>query len=450
VSAPPHDLKAECALIAASISDHGADLDSLVATVKPEAFYSEAHSRAWKALSDIVAEGKVPDVIQLQARVRRNGDAGVVDAHVFDSFTPGRAEYSFGKTEEYARIVVDLARSRALLRALQESEAIGYAGKLSAEEFIRDTMGKLEAATKLDAAEYKPVFVDEVLKAEIESLRTTGNEDVPTAFSGIAELDAKLRIMPGELVIIAGRPGMGKSSLASQYAMATGNSLFCSLEMPNGQMARRAIAGPVGAPFLRAVREQARYGAAFVGAFDQVRKANVATVDKPGLTLSEVRAFARHTRRELEKRGKGALRAVVIDYLQLMTPETTRRNGTREEEVANITKALKTLAKQEKVAVILLSQLSREAEKTKDGRPNLAHLRESGAIEQDADTVMFVYRQAYYDKTEAKPGETEMAEVIVAKYRNGQPGVVSVGWRGDLTTFVDATSSSSDDGFDGY
>jgi replicative DNA helicase len=317
---------------------------------------------------------------------------------------------------------------------------------MSAEEYIRDTTGRLEAATKLDAGEYEPKFVDVVCKDELARLAKHNGDEPPIAVSGLAALDAKLKILPGELVIIAGRPGMGKSSVASQYALATGNTLFCSLEMPNEQMAKRAFANATQVQFARAIAHQSRFAGQIVGGFKSMQEASVATVDKPAITVSEVRAFARHMKRALAARNGGELRSIVIDYLQLMSPEMKRKGGTRDDEIGSITRALKALAKQEKVAIILLSQLSREAEKTKDGRPTLAHLRESGSIEQDADAVLFVYRPGYYDKQEAKPGEMEDAEIIIAKFRNGQPGLVRVGWRGDITSFVDAESGYEDGG----
>lgn len=443
---PPHDLKAECALIGVTLADANTDFAGIVALVAPEAFYSEAHARAWKAIVDLVKADMVPDAIQLQAQLRRNGDSGVVDGSVLETFTPTRAEFSFGRAFDYGRIVVDLARCRALLRALQESVAVGYSATMSAEEYIRDTTGRLEAATKLDAGEYEPKFVDVVCKDELARLAKHNGDEPPIAVSGLSALDEKLKILSGELIIIAGRPGLGKSSLASQYALATGNTLFCSLEMPNEQMAKRAFANATQLQFARAIAHQSRFAGQIVGGFKSMQEASVATVDKPAITVSEVRAFARHMKRALAARNGGELRSIVIDYLQLMSPEVRRKGGTREEEVASITKSLKALAKQEKVAIILLSQLSREAEKTKDGRPTLAHLRESGSIEQDADAVLFVYRPGYYDKQEAKPGETEEAEIIIAKFRNGQPGLVRVGWRGDITSFVDAESGYEDGG----
>jgi replicative DNA helicase len=428
---PPFDLAAERALIGLVLADSRADFDAC-AKLRPEAMYSEAHRRTWKAILDMLTAERVPDIIQLRAQLKRNGDLPVVDDGVLSSFRQEEANFSFGHATEYIRIVSDLAKSRAMIAALQRALAMGYSGTLDTEEFIRRAQGEVEAASRLEDGEFRPRFVTDVVKSELAKLKAAGGEEVPVAISGLAALDKDVRICEGNLVIIGARPGMGKSALAEHFATATGESLFCSLEMPDGEYARRTMAHASGVPFLRAVARMQEFGSRFGAAFDAVGKKAIQVVDQPSITIADLRAFIRQARRELLNRGK-RLKLVVLDYLQLMTALSGKKGETRDQEVGGLTKALKGLAKREKIAVVLLAQLGRDAEKAE--RPAMSHLRESGNIEQDADKVLLLYRQNYYDKKDL--GDVEPAEIIVAKDRQGKPGVIHVGWRGEVTSFVD-------------
>lgn len=783
---PPHDLDAEKALLGLVLADSSCDFDTL-AKMPPEAMYSEAHSRSWKAFRDIVQAGRVPDMVQLRAQIRKNGDSSVVDENILRSFLPEEAGFSYGQATEYARIITDAAKKRALIAALHKSLAIGMAGELDAEEFIRRTQGEIEAASKLEASEFSPRFVQDVIKEDLAELARSGNVEEPIAVCGVEAIDKTIRVCEGHLVFIGARPGMGKaqsvdemimtphgprrmgdlvvgdlvtgasgkptrvtnvfergrldlfrvtfddgtftsccddhlwltrtradrrkgargsvrstrdiratvsrsgggrnhsipycgavefndgeqltvpayllgawlgdgsaatntvrfhnseedvkamfvdclsvndtttlrarctgthgdtltvrrvkktnapshlsialgslgllgtkshtkfipaaylwssvpdrvallrglldtnghvdetgtsveyatasqaladgvvelvrglggsvsmttrgsaytvdgisracrpshrlritfptgnivpvssekhiakwrtgrsrvaerfivsvepagsaicrcisvdaddhlyvtaqgivthnSSLAEHYATATGDALFCSLEMPGREYGRRTMAHASGVPFLRAVARMGEFGPRFSAGFDSIRKRNIIVVDQPSITLAELRAHIREARRMLAEKGR-KLKLVVVDYLQLMSSTSQRKGGTRSEEVGALTKALKDIAKREKIAIIVLAQLNRAAEK--DDRPTIAHLRESGDCEQDADKVILLYRQNYYDKKDL--GDVEPAEIIVGKDRQGRPGVVHAGWRGEVTSFVD-------------
>lgn len=428
---PPHDLDAEKALLGLVLADPSCDFDTL-AKMPPEAMYSEAHSRSWKAFRDIVQTGRVPDMVQLRAQIRKNGDSSVVDENILRSFLPEEAGFSYGQATEYARIITDAAKKRALIAALHKSLAIGMAGELDAEEFIRRTQGEIEAASKLEASEFSPRFVQDVIKEDLAELARSGNVEEPIAVCGVEAIDKTIRVCEGHLVFIGARPGMGKSALAEHYATATGDALFCSLEMPGREYGRRTMAHASGVPFLRAVARMGEFGPRFSAGFDSIRKRNIIVVDQPSITIAELRAHIREARRMLAEKGR-KLKLVVVDYLQLMSATSQRKGGTRSEEVGALTKALKDIAKREKIAIIVLAQLNRAAEK--DDRPTIAHLRESGDCEQDADKVILLYRQNYYDKKDI--GDVEPAEIIVGKDRQGRPGVVHAGWRGEVTSFVD-------------
>lgn len=444
---PPHDLALERAVLACALTDPDSGAEELVAIVRPEDFYSEAHRVTWQAVVDLVEAGKIPDFIHVQARLRAKEQLGIVNGGEYLTEIASAA-CTPTQVVEYAKAVAGKARQRAMMVALHRSIAEAYVGSSDPTDYLAETIARVEAAGRLEDADAKPVWMDEVVKAELATFAKSTVE-VPLAKTGLTDVDAKVLMRPGDLVIIAARPGMGKTSKAVQAAMATGNALIVSLEMPQGQIGRRSMSGPIGMDFVRAVGESSgnaeivgRIGAAFKG----IRAANVQIVDKPELTVPQVRAYARHTDRELQKRGKGRLRLVVVDYLQLM--KSAERCDNREQEIASISRGLKSMAKQLGCVVIALSQLNRGVESRSDKRPMMSDLRESGAIEQDADKIIFIFNENYYAKKDLGP--IEPVEIIVAKQRQGATGMVKVGWEGRTTSFHDLVSDEYDSGAYGH
>lgn len=764
---PPHDLALERAVLACALTDPDSGAEELVAIVRPEDFYSEAHRVTWQAVVDLVEAGKIPDFIHVQARLRAKEQLGIVNGGEYLTEIASAA-CTPTQVAEYAKLVAGKSRQRAMMVALHRSIAEAYTGDADPSEYLAQTIARVEAAGRLEDLDALPMWMDDVVKAELASFRKNSTE-VAIAKTGLADVDEKLFIRAGDLVILAARPGMGKAqsvdelimtpsgprrmgdlvagdlvtgasgeptrvtgifergsldlfrvtfddgtftsccddhlwltrtrserrrglpgsvrstrdiratltrdgsggrnhsipycgavvfdeaaalpvaayivgawlgdgsssrnaiqlhnseadvkamfidglcendtatltprsvsatgatphtkfvppaylrasiadriallrglldtdghvddtgttvefstsspalaegvvelvrglggsvssvirssayrqrgalrecrpshrlriafpagnvipvssakhlarwkagpsrvserfivsveragsaicrcisvaaadhlyvtaqgivthntSLAVQAAIATGNALVVSLEMPQGQLGRRSMSTGIGMDFVRAVGQG--NDAVVVGkvaeAFKAVRAANVMIVDKPSLSVAQVRAFARYTDRELQKRGRGRLRCVVIDYLQLMRdPETRSRNGNREQEISEISQGLKALAKDLGIAVIALSQLNRGVESRSDKRPLMSDLRESGAIEQDADKIVFIYRENYYAKKDLGP--VEPVEIIVSKQRQGAIGTVAVSWEGQTTTFHNAES----------
>lgn len=436
---PPHDLALERAVLACALTDPDSGAEELVAIVRPEDFYSEAHRVTWQAVVDLVDAGKIPDFIHVQARLRAKEQLGIVNGGEYLTEIASAA-CTPTQVTEYAKAVAGKARQRAMMVALHRSIAEAYVGDVDATEYLAQTIARVEAAGRLEDLDALPMWMDDVVKAELASFRKNSTE-VAIAKTGLADVDEKLFIRAGDLVILAARPGMGKTSLAVQAAIATGNALVVSLEMPQGQLGRRSMSTGIGMDFVRAVGQG--NDAVVVGkvaeAFKAVRAANVMIVDKPSLSVAQVRAFARYTDRELQKRGKGRLRCVVIDYLQLMRdPETRSRNGNREQEVSEISQGLKALAKDLGIAVIALSQLNRGVESRSDKRPLMSDLRESGAIEQDADKIVFIFNENYYAKKDIGP--VVPVEIIVSKQRQGAIGTVTVSWEAQTTTFHNAKS----------
>lgn len=437
-TSPPCDLEAERAAIATAMGYPSADVEQFVATIRPQDFYSEAHSRIWKAIAEIVAEGNMPDVIQVQGRTRRNGDQSVVDANVWADIAATRSQCFFGQGLEYCKTIAAKAKQRSMLKALHYCVALGYAGELETEDFLSVVATRVEEAARLEDGEFTPVWLTDVIKGELAKLAK--GPEAPSMVTGLTKVDARFKPKEGHLVIIAARPGIGKSALAGRIALATGNTLFASLEMPNGELGRRTLADRVGMSFLQAVSRGGGGDAEVVGrvntSMTHIRNQGVQVVDRPSITLAQLRAYARHTDRELKKQGKGRLKCVIVDYLQLMRDPESLKNGNREQEIATLARGLKAMAKQMKIALVALSQLNRAAE-SKDGsaRPTMAHLRESGAIEQDADKIILLYRPNYYEKKEVGP--IEPCEIIIAKDRQDGPGMVVVGFSGATTSFHD-------------
>lgn len=431
---PPYDPDAEEGMLHIAMT-FSSLAEEMVAIVRPEDLYEEPHRRLWAAICELVKEGKLPNVLNVKARIRTKKESNLVDASIFEKIS--RCGASESCAMDYCRTVAGKARMYRILTALHQCVAEGYCGTMDAEEFAQAVASRVESVTGLGVGDEAPRWLFDVAKEQVVAIQKNNNKDTPLMVTGLTKLDERLIMREGQLVIVAGRPGMGKSAFAGQAALATGNTLFVSLEMPNGDLGRRSIAARVGMPFTTAFERThttemiSRLGVAF----KDIQRSGVQVVDQPSVTLAQVASYCRHTSRELEKAGFGKLRAVVVDYLQLMTDPEVARKGNREAEIASISRGLKALAKRMKITVMALSQLSREAEAKEGGRPQLKHLRESGAIEQDADKIIFPYRQNYYDKKDL--GDVEPCEIIIAKDRQNGPGMVQVGWRGSATVFED-------------
>ena len=250
-TSPPCDLEAERAAIATAMGDPSADVEQFVATIRAPDFYSEAHSRIWKAIAEIVAGGNMPDVIQVQGRIRKNGDASVVDANVWADIASTRSKCFFGQGLEYCKAIAAKSKQRTMLKALHYCVALGYAGELETEDFLSVVSSRVEEASRLEEGDHTPMWLNDVILGEFEKYKT--QRDVPSMLTGLTAVDARLKPQEGHLVIIAARPGMGKSSIAGRIALATGNTLFASLEMPNGELGRRSLSDRVGLDFVQTI-----------------------------------------------------------------------------------------------------------------------------------------------------------------------------------------------------
>lgn len=336
----------------------------------------------------------------------------------------------------YAQIVADKSMLRKLIKLNDEISNTCYAGKESLEAILETTEKSMfQLLQQRNTGEYVPIrqvvlnALDRIEKASKSKGTVTG---IPTGF---IDLDYKLSgLQPSDLILVAARPSMGKTAFVLNIAQYVAfkkdraTAIF-SLEMSKEQLVNRlfSLESQVDAQALRTGNmkdsdwEKLIEGAGIIG------KSKLIIDDTPGISVSELRSKCRKYKLE------HGLDLIIIDYLQLMTGSVGKRSESRQQEISEISRSLKGLARELNVPVIALSQLSRAVESRPDKRPMLSDLRESGAIEQDADVVMFIYRDEYYNKdSEYK----KQAEIIIAKQRNGPVGTVHLAWLGEYTKFA--------------
>lgn len=446
----PHDVDAEAAVLS-YVFLHG-DATRAMAVgdmLRPEEMYSEAHRRIFEAVLATAASGAPVDAVTVAGRLRDTGrfeQAGgaayiteVIDAapHVSDD-----------AIRAYAGTVRRHAQMRQLLATMQRACAQIYQGVDEPEAFL----GELECAVSAIAtsaskrrAGLEPI--KDVLVRMAQRMKRQAQGETAGIQTGILSFDRLTGgIHDGDLSIVAGRPGMGKSSLVMNIVDGVSSrvdsegrrqaSLVFSLEMPSEQLAARMVAS-------RARTDVSSMRNGRVG--NRIRDVVLATNDLAALpvfvdetprpTVEDIRAKARAKAAELARDGV-RLALVAIDYLQIMNIPM-QRGQTEASAIGHVTSTLKGLAKELSCPVVCLSQLNRELEKRQDKRPLMADLRASGAIEQDADNIFFVFREGYYvDKSSSGP-----AEIIIAKQRNGPTGVAEVHWDGSTCTFTSAADS---------
>lgn len=454
---PPHDLDAEAAVLAAILLERDA-LDRVLDILKPEHFYSDANRRIFEAAVDLVADGTPVDIQTVASWLRSREWIGQIGGPKYLALLVD-ATPSVANVGAHAQIVFEKWRLRQIIGICQATAAHGY-GETNVQELIEGHTTSVHViATAQSGAPMEQVGSGMVQMLERDHQRVQSGQGMMGRRSGIDAFDSKLTgFHPGDLYIIAARPGMGKTAYAMgiginiatpsqmterlfEHAVEYGVPTF-SLEMPREQMQTRLVctegyvslnkyrSGNLGPP------EWERVFAA--GA--HLSNLPIWLDDTAQLTVEQIRAkvrqlqssWCRPAQRDVDGRVRPAreIGAVIIDYLQLMEGPGEKR----EEVVANISKGLKRMAKELKVPVIALSQLNRSVEtRGKDKRPQLSDLRESGAIEQDADAIIFLYREGYYN-----PGNQSahnIAEIIIAKQRNGPTGKVLARFDGYCTRF---------------
>jgi replicative DNA helicase len=428
---PPQNLEAERSTLGAMLLDREA-IARVIEVLKEEAFYQESHRRIFRAILDLYDRNEPVDYITLTDLLSRGGDLEKI----------GGAAYVTGLTdgvptsahaEHYARIVKEKAILRNLIRSSTAVIARCYAEQDDADKLLdeaeREIFELSQNRQRGSVLQIRDVIHDAMEMVENLSKHESHITGVPTGFPELDEMTSGLQ--PSELIILAARPSMGKTALALNIAShaaleAKVPVAIFSLEMSAESLVTRMLCSDARVD-IQAVRT-GRLGEGSLGhlsmAAGRLFDSQVFIDDSPSINVLEMRSKARRLKAEHN------IGLVVIDYIQMMSGTT--RTDNRQQEIATISRALKGLAKEIRVPVLVLSQLSRAPEARGDRRPQLSDLRESGAIEQDADVVAFIYREAYYEK-ETRDDRT--AELIIAKQRNGPTGTLKVIFNQQYTRF---------------
>lgn len=437
-SSMPYSPEAEQAVLGAIIRDN-AVFDKVLDHVKnPDFFYVGLHKQIYGQMQEMMNMGQAIDFVTLLNKLQQNQtfDETTGKTYLFDLVENCPA---VSNAESYAKIIEDQYRLRRLIQASREiiddASTAGDEPSIlidAAEQKIFDIRGNSE---KGGLERLSSVILQTFDR--LDSLNREADESVKPVSTGIGDLD---RVITGlnrsDLIILAARPGMGKTSFALNIARnvaVTGKKTvaFFSLEMSREQLASRLLSSEaqVGGTKLRTGNLNDEEWNRLIPASDVLKNAEIYIDDTPGITITEMKSKLRRLRN---------VDLVVVDYLQLMS--STRRIDSRVNEISEITRSLKILAKELNVPVITLSQLSRASEQRPDHRPQLSDLRDSGSIEQDADIVLFLYREGYYDKDngdDAAPrADVNSGECIVAKNRHGEMNTVKLHWQGEFMRFT--------------
>ena len=438
----PHSIEAEQSVIGSMLMDREAVIAASEIIVGSD-FYQHQYGVMFDAMVELFNEGKPVDLVTLQDRLKEKDVPPEVSSLDFVRGIVTMVPTS-ANVRSYAQIVHEKAVLRKLIRTTEEIANTCYAGKDPLEDILADTekqiFNLLQSRSTQDFVPIKQVAINVLEKIE-EAYKTQGTvTGVPTGF---IDLDYKLSgFQPSDLVLIAARPSMGKTAFVLNVVdhVAVRKKLPCmvfSLEMSKEQLVNRMLSmeSNVDAQKLRTGSLTDSDWDAVVEGVGIIGNAKLVIDDTPGISISELRSKCRKMKLE------HGLSIVIIDYLQLMSGSGKGGNDNRQQEISEISRSLKALAREMHAPVVALSQLSRACETRTDHRPMLSDLRESGAIEQDADVVMFLYRDDYYNKDTEHPNE---AEVIIAKQRNGPIGTVTLIWKPEYTKFVNATRPQGD------
>ena len=428
----PNSLEAEQSVIGSMIMDKEAIVIAIEMLLQ-EDFYYQQYGLLFQSMVELYNAGEPVDLVTLQAKLKAMNVPEEISSLEFvrDLIT---AVPTSANVKSYAQIVKDKSVLRALIRVTEDIENKCYSGQGELEDILADTEKNIfHLLQNRGVREFVPIkeIVLNALEKIEQASKTQGNvTGIPTGFM---DLDYKMSgLQNSDFILVAARPSMGKTALVlniAQYVAFHENlaTAIFSLEMSKEQLVNRlfSLESRVDAQILRSGNLNDSDWEKLIEGADVIGKSHLIIDDTPGISISELRSKCRKYKLEHD------LKLVIIDYLQLMTG--SGRTDSRQQEISDISRSLKGLARELNVPVIALSQLSRAVEQRPDHRPMLSDLRESGAIEQDADVVMFIYRDDYYNKdTDMK----NIAEIIIAKQRNGPIGTVNLVWLPQYTKFA--------------
>ncbi|MBE5892202.1 MAG: replicative DNA helicase [Lachnospiraceae bacterium] len=428
----PHSIEAEQSVIGSMIMDREAIVVASEMIIG-EDFYNKQYGILFETMVELNDQGSAVDLVTLQNRLREKDVPPEVSSLEFVRdlimTVPTSANIKY-----YANIVAEKATLRKLIRLNEEIANTCYAGKESMEFILEDTEKRIfQLVQRRNTGDYVPirqVVMNAMDKIEMASRNKGSVTGVATGFTDLDYRTAGMQ--PSDLVLIAARPSMGKTAFVLNIAQNVafkqnkGVAIF-SLEMSKEQLVNRmfSLESSVDASKLRTGQLNDQEWERLIESAGTIGRSNLVIDDTPGISISELRSKCRKFKLEHD------IQMVIIDYLQLMSG--SGRSDSRQQEISDISRSLKALARELSVPVLALSQLSRAVEQRPDHRPMLSDLRESGAIEQDADVVMFIYRDDYYNKDTDKKG---ISEIIIAKQRNGPIGTVELAWLPEYTKFA--------------
>ena len=422
----PNSLEAEQSVIGSMIMDQDAIVTAMEILLQ-EDFYHKQYGILFDAMIELYSSGQPVDLVTLQNKLKEKDVPQEVSSLEFVGELV-RAVPTSANVKYYCNIVKEKSLKRKLIRVTEEIENECYAGKESLESVLdkteHDIFALLSSRTGGDYVPIRQVVMNALEKIEKASQQDGNVTGIPTGFIDLDYRTAGLQ--PSDLVLIAARPSMGKTAFVlniAQYVAFHENmcTAIFSLEMSKEQLVNRlfSLESRVDAQALRTGNLSDADWAKLVDGAGIID-------DTPGISISEMRSKCRKYKLEHD------LKLIIIDYLQLMSG-SGRSTDSRQQEISDISRSLKALARELNVPVLALSQLSRAVEQRPDHRPMLSDLRESGAIEQDADVVMFIYRDDYYNKDTELKG---ISEIIIAKQRNGPIGTVNLAWLPEYTKFA--------------
>jgi replicative DNA helicase len=429
----PQDMDAEQSVLGGMMLSKDAIMD-VVEIVTGADFYKPAHETIFDAITTLNAKGEPADPVTVTNLLRERGDlqrvGGINAAYNLVQATPTAANASY-----YAEIVREKAVLRSLVEAGTKIAALGYSGG-GANETADAAMAELNAAVQIrDSADSAPLGDDaEEMVTELEQLQKNGRAyGVPTGFADLDDLTHGLH--PGQMIIVAGRPAMGKSTLGVDFLRActikhNRPAVMFSLEMSRRDVQHRIMSAEarVGLHHIRGGSMSDSDWARYAEALPRFTSAPLTIDATPGQTVMQIKARSRKLKQ------RHGLDLIVIDYLQLLESGASRGRDNRQQEVSDMSRNVKLMALELEVPVVVLCQLNRGPEQRQDKRPMVSDLRESGSLEQDADIVILVHRDDAYNRESERAGE---ADLIVGKHRNGSPSTITVANQLHYSRFVD-------------
>lgn len=429
---PPQDIDAEQSVLGAMLLSKDA-IDAVAEILRPQDFYRPAHETIFAIMVAMSNNGDPVDMITVVDALTRDGSLQRVGGRAYlhslvsAVTTPANADY-------YAKIVRDRAQMRALVNAGTRIVQLGYSEGAEVDDIVDKAQAEIysvsERRTGMDYVSFGDL-TDPLLN-ELEAIEAKSEEakGVPT---GLRDLDALTTgLQPGQMIIVAARPGMGKSTLGLNFLRAAAlhndiTSVIFSLEMSRNEIGMRLLSAESGVAFSKMRRGQmeANDWMRITRTIGNLSEAPLFIDDSPNMAMNEIRAKCRRLKQQKN------LGLVVVDYLQLMT--SGKQVESRQQEVSEFSRSMKLLAKELELPVVAVAQLNRGPEQRTDKKPMMADLRESGSLEQDADVIILLHRPDYYEE-DKRPGE---ADIIVAKHRNGETRTIAAAFQGHLARFAD-------------